>query len=43
MGYRVALFCFIWESVRKRDGERENKKDREMRELSNRSSLTKTS
>lgn len=34
---RVALFCFIWESVRKR------KRIREMWELSNRSSLTKTS
>lgn len=34
---RVALFCFIWEGVRKRE------RIREMRELSNRSSLTKTS
>ncbi len=42
MGYRVALFHFVWESDRKRDG-RERIRKREMRELSNRSSLTKTS
>lgn len=29
MGYRVALFHFVWESGRKRDGEREDKKERD--------------